>query len=119
MLAAGLTFDADQAGVYQAELNATWAISLTNETVIAWFVLDCSGDGAVVSEQEVKHSLGNANTSAVQAHTPFTVTSFVEFDDAGTASCVLQHQLEVAGTGDDIIFHGIDGYTTAAAYQVQ
>lgn len=118
MLAGGLSFDADSPGVYEVDLNATWALSLSNETVIARFVLDCGGDGAVVAEQEVMHSLGNASGDAVQAHTPFTVTTFVEFTEAGTATCVLQSQLDVAGAGTGIIFHGIDGYTTGAAHLV-
>ena len=119
MLAGGLSFDADSPGIYEVDLNATWALSLSNETVIARFLLDCDGDGTIVAEQEVMHSLGNASSDAVQAHTPFTVTTFVEFDEAGAATCVLQSQLEVAGAGTGIIFHGIDGYTTGAAYFVE
>ena len=119
MLAAGLSFEMDRPGVYHAELNATWGLSLAEETVNAWFVLDCGGgDGAIISEREVRHSLGNAGSSAVQAHTPFTVSSFLEVDAPGTAECLLQYRLEVAGTGDGIIFHGIDGAASATAYWV-
>ncbi|MCB9759428.1 MAG: hypothetical protein H6739_06280 [Alphaproteobacteria bacterium] len=115
MTAAGFSFEAGHAGVYEADLDATWVISLEAETVVAWFVLNCGGDGTVIHEEVVMHSLGNANASAVQSHNPFNVTTLVEVQDGGTITCVLQHKLEVAGTGDGILFHGVDGYTSGTA----
>lgn len=114
MMAAGFSVSAGSTGVYEATVNATWSLSLSEETVVARFRLHCTGDVTVVSEPEVLASLGNANSSAVQAHTPFTVSSYVEGEEGGAADCILQHELEVAGDGSGIIFHGIDGTTTAS-----
>jgi hypothetical protein len=114
MMAAGFSLNAGSTGVYEATVNATWSLSLSEETVVARFRLHCTGDVTVMSEPEVLASLGNANSSAVQTHTPFTVSSYVEAEEGGAADCLLQHELEVAGDGSGIVFHGIDGYATAS-----
>lgn len=118
MKAAGLMVEVQQAGIYELRLDTTWALSLSSETVVARFLLDCGGDALTLSEQEVMMSHGYNGSFLSQAHTPFTTNTFVEMAAPGQIDCTLQYDLEVADDGASILFHGIDGYSTAEAFFV-